>query len=67
MELLLILGYVVLPTLAIGASFAFTGDAQSPMGDGMILGLLILAVAVWPITMSFWLFYVVTRHRDAAA
>lgn len=65
MELLLILGYIVIPAAAVVASLAFSEDADSPSGDGMILGCLLLAVPLWPITMSFWLWYVAKRHVDA--
>ena len=50
---------------ALVASFAYSSDADSPAGDGMILGCLLLAVPLWPITMPFWLWYIVARHRDA--
>jgi hypothetical protein len=66
-ELLIVLGYVVIPAAAVIASFALSGDADSPGGDGMILGCLLLAVPLWPLTMSFWLFYVLKRHSDASS
>jgi hypothetical protein len=50
---------------AVVASFAFSPDAASPTGDGMILGCLRLSVPPWPITMPFWPWYVVARLRDA--
>ena len=65
MEWLFILGYVVIPATAVIASFALGGDADSPLGDGMILGCLLLAVPLWPLTMSFWLLYVLKRRWDA--
>ena len=65
-ELLLVLGYVIIPAAAVIASFALGGDADSPGGDGMILGCLLLAFPLWPVTMSFWLLYIVMRHSDAA-
>ncbi len=37
---------------------------DSPMGDGMILGCLLLAFPLWPITMPLWLLYLVKRHND---
>jgi hypothetical protein len=30
----------------------------------MILGCLLLAVPLWPISMPFWLWYILSRHRD---
>jgi hypothetical protein len=39
-------------------------DADAPMGDGMIIGCLVLAVPLWPITMPLWLLYLVKRHAD---
>jgi len=66
-ELLTILGYVVIPAAAVIASFAFSGDADSAGGDGMILGCVLLAVPLWPLTMSFWLFYVLKRHADTTS
>ena len=65
MELLIILGYVVIPAAAVIASLALSADADSSGGDGMVLGCLLLAVPFWPLTMSFWLFYVLKRHADA--
>ena len=53
MERLIVLGYLVIPAAAVIASFAFSGDAASSGGDGMILGCLLLAVPLWPLTMSF--------------
>lgn len=67
MELLLVLGYIVVPVAAVVASLALSGDADSPSGDGMILGCLLLAVPLWPLTMSFWLWYVLKRHFDATS
>jgi hypothetical protein len=64
-ELLIVLGYIVIPAAAVITSFAFSGDADSPGGDGMILGCFLLAVPFWPLTMSFWLWYVLKRHWDA--
>jgi hypothetical protein len=64
-ELLFVLGYVVIPAAAVVASFAYGGDADSPGGDGMILGCLLLAVPPWPVTMTFWLIYILKRHSDA--
>jgi hypothetical protein len=61
---LLIAWTAVMTIAALVASFAYSGDADSPTGDGMILGCLLLAVPLWPITMPFWLWYVVSRHRD---
>ena len=51
--------------LAVIGSFRNVGDAASPQGDGMILGLLLLAVPLWPITMPLWALYVFARHRNA--
>ena len=67
MELLIVVGYVVIPAAAVVASFAFSGDADSARGDGMILGCFLLAVPFWPLTMSFWLWYVLKRHWDATS
>ena len=55
-ELLIILGYVVIPAAAVIASFTLSGDADSAGGDGMVLGCLLIAVPLWPLTMSFRLF-----------
>ena len=66
-ELLIIFGYVIIQAAAVSASFAFGGDADSAGGDGMILGCLLLAVPLWPLTMSFWLWYVLKRHWDATS
>jgi hypothetical protein len=66
-ELLFVLGYVVIPAAAVIASFAYGSDADSPMGDGMIVGCLLLVFPLWPLTMSFWLFYVLKRHADATS
>lgn len=55
----------VMLVAAVVASFALSGDAASPSGDGMILGCLLLAVPLWPVTMPLWLLYVLARHRDA--
>lgn len=65
MELLIVVGYIVIPAAAVIASFALGGDADSPLGDGMVLGCLLLAVPLWPLTMSFWLCYLLKRHTDA--
>ena len=61
---LLILAFIACPIVAVTLSFAYTKDAASPMGDGMILGFLLLAVPLWPITMPLWALYILTRHRD---
>jgi hypothetical protein len=61
------LAFIACPIVAITLSFAFGEDADSPLGDGMILGLLVLAIPLWPITMPLWAIYVVKRHRDAVA
>lgn len=66
MELVILL-YIVPAIVAVSVSFAYGGDADSPLGDGMILGLLVLAVPLWPISMSFWTWYILTRHRDATS
>jgi hypothetical protein len=50
--------------LAVALSFAWGQDADSPMGDGMILGCLLLAFPLWPITMPLWLLYLIKRHAD---
>jgi hypothetical protein len=63
-ELLIVLGYIVVPLAAVRASFAFSGDTASSGGDGMILGCFLLAVPLWPLTMSLWLLYVLKRHAD---
>jgi hypothetical protein len=49
---------------AVTLSFVWVQDADSPQGDGMILGCLLLAVPLWPITMPLWLLYVIKRHAD---
>jgi hypothetical protein len=41
--------------------------ADRPGGDGMILGCLLLAVPLRPLTMSFWLRYALERHRHATS
>ena len=38
-------------------SFVWVEDADAPMGDGMILGCLLLAVPLW-------LLYLIKRHAD---
>lgn len=63
----MILLYIGSAIVAVSCSFAYGGDADSPLGDGIILGLLLLAVPLWPITMPFWTWYILTRHRDATA
>lgn len=64
---LLIVGFIACPIVAITVSFLYGRDAASPMGDGMILGVLVLAVPLWPITMPLWTVYILSRHRDAVA
>lgn len=64
---LLILAFVACPIVAIALSFAFSADADSSMGDGMILGVLVLAVPLWPISMPMWILYLLVRHRNAVA
>ena len=49
---------------ALVLSFAWVEDADAPMGDGMIIGCLLLAVPLWPFTMPLWLLYLVKRHAD---
>lgn len=56
--------FIALPIAAVAVSFARSDSAASPMGDGMILGLLLLAVPLWPITLPLWIVYVLTRRRD---
>lgn len=63
MEALLVL-FIALPIAAVAVSFACSDTAASPMGDGLVLGLLLLAVPLWPITLPLWIVYVVTRRRD---
>jgi hypothetical protein len=65
LALLLILGYVVLPVAAIIATIHFADEADSPTGDGFILGCLLAAFPFWPLTMSYWLWYMLSRHREA--
>jgi hypothetical protein len=61
----LLLAWTAIFTIAaLVASFAFSGDADSPTGDGMILGCLLFAVPLWSVTMPFWLWYMLARHRD---
>lgn len=62
---LLLIWTAVMTIAAVIATFAYGGDAASPMGDGMVLGCLLLAVPLWPISMPFWLWYMISRHRDA--
>lgn len=64
---LVIAVYILCPIVAITVSFAFGQDAASPLGDGMILGVLVLAVPLWPITMPLWTLYILSRHRNAVA
>jgi hypothetical protein len=45
-------------------SFVWASDADSPLGDGMALGCLLMAVPLWPITMPLWLLYLIKRHAD---
>ena len=60
----IILATIVVTILAIGLSFAWSEDAASASGDGMIMGCLPLAVPLWPITMPRWLLYILKRHAD---
>jgi hypothetical protein len=60
--LLVLLGAVVVAAIVL--SFVWVEDADSSMGDGMILGCLVLAVPLWPITMPLWLLYLIKRHAD---
>ena len=60
-----LIGVTILVTLAaVILSLAWGDDADSPLGDGMILGCLLLAFPLWPITMPLWLLYLVKRHND---
>lgn len=63
MEALIVLTLVV-TLAAVALSFAWVDDADSAQGDGMIIGCLILAVPLWPITMPLWLLYLIKRHAD---
>jgi hypothetical protein len=54
----------VVTIAALILSFVWVEDADAPMGDGMIIGCLVLAVPLWPITMPLWLLYLVKRHAD---
>ena len=56
--------FIVLPIAAVAVSFARSDGAASPTGDGMILGVLLLAVPLWPITLPLWILYVLTRRRE---
>jgi hypothetical protein len=60
--LLVLLGAVVVAAFVL--SFVWADDANSSTGDGMILGCLVLAVPLWPITMPLWLLYLIKRHAD---
>lgn len=64
---LLIIAFIACPIVAFIVSFAYGQDATSPLGDGMILGVLVLAVPLWPISMPLWTLYILSRHRDAVA
>jgi hypothetical protein len=58
---------IVITVLAVALSFVWSGDAASPMGDGMAIGCLLMAVPLWPITMPLWLLYLLKRHADEIA
>ncbi len=58
---------IVITVLAVVLSFAWTEDAASPMGDGMVIGCLLMAVPLWPITMPLWLLYLLKRRADESA
>lgn len=53
--------------VAMALSFIWVEDADAPMGDGMIIGCLLLVFPLWPITMPLWLLYILKRHSDADA
>lgn len=61
MEVILALG-VVLVVTAIVLTFARSDEADSPMGDAMILGIILLAVPLWPITLPLWILYLLVRE-----
>ena len=59
---ILVTGLLAIAALVL--SFVWVEDADAPMGDGMIIGCLLLAVPLWPISMPLWLLYLVKRHAD---
>jgi len=61
---LLILAFIACPIVGVTVSLAYSQDAASPLGDGIILGFLVMAVPLWPITMPLWVLYIWSRHRD---
>ena len=69
MELLglLIVWSIAFTLAAVVLTFVYAMDAASAMGDGMILAILVLAWPLWPISMPFWVLYLLGRHRDARA
>jgi hypothetical protein len=58
---------IVITVVAVVISFVWSTDAASPMGDGMVIGCLLMAVPLWPITMPLWLLYLLKRHADENA
>ena len=58
---------ILITVIAVVLSFAWSADAASPIGDGMVIGCLLMAVPLWPITMPLWLVYLVKRHADENA
>lgn len=58
---------LIVAIVAVVLSFVWVEDAQAPLGDGMIIGCLVLAVPLWPITMPLWLLYILKRHADETA
>ena len=63
----LLLLLIVITAAAVILSFVWGEDADSASGDGMILGCLLLAVPLWPISMPLWLLYLIKRHHDQRA
>lgn len=61
MEVIVALG-VALVVTAIVLTFVRSDQADSPMGDAMILGFILMAVPLWPITLPLWILYLLVRE-----
>jgi hypothetical protein len=60
----LIVIYTIAVTItAIALTFHWSSDADSAVGDAYLLGCL-LVIPLWPVTMTYWAYYLVSRHRN---